>query len=301
MKTKKLHLVVSSIALATLALASAEDKPEAPKGRPEGPGGFDKGKGKGPGDFLRTMDKDGDKSISKEEAGERWERLGKLDKNNDGKVSPDEFAAAAPGGPGGPGGRFEPGEMFKRGDKNSDGKITKDEVPGEAWERMSKMDKNNDGAVSKEEAEAARAMFAGKGGPGGPDRGRFFEEMDKNKDGKVTQEEAPQAWERIGRMDADKDGAVTKEELAKGFAAMARDGKGDGKGGFGGPGAMMERMDKNKDGKLSKDEVPEEMWARISKADEDADGNVSKAELEKVMNLRPGGDAPDKPKRPAVE
>ncbi|MCH1407932.1 MAG: hypothetical protein L7V87_02770, partial [Verrucomicrobiales bacterium] len=58
---------------------------------------------KGDGSIFKQMDKDGDRAISKEEAGERWEKLAKLDKNTDGKVTLQEMAAARPGGEGNPG------------------------------------------------------------------------------------------------------------------------------------------------------------------------------------------------------
>jgi Ca2+-binding EF-hand superfamily protein len=61
---------------------------------------------------------------------------------------------------------------------------------------------------------------------------------------------------------------------------------------------MFSRYDADKDGKLSKSEVPAEMWEKLSKADENADGLVSEKELEGVYR-RPG-DGPGKPaeKRP---
>ena len=52
---------------------------------------------------------------------------------------------------------------------------------------------------------------------------------------------------------------------------------------------MFTRFDTDKDGKLSKTEVPAEMWDKLSKADNDADGLVSKGELEKVYRERDGG------------
>ena len=42
-------------------------------------------------------------------------------------------------------------------------------------------------------------------------------------------------------------------------------------------------MDRNRDGKLSKDELPEAAWSRLSAADADKDGFISKAELEDFM------------------
>ena len=236
MKTKLIILIGSALAIAPLG---AEDKPApSPAAQAKGPGGPGAPggpKGKGDGSFFREMDTDGDKAISKEEAGERWERLGKLDKYSDGKVTMQEMMAARPqGGPEGKGapqggpGKGGP-EMFANADKNKDGKLSKDEVPAEMWERLSKLDKDSDGAVSKEEMAAMR----GKGGPEG------------------------------------------------------------------GPAPMFSRFDEDKDGKLSKSEVPAEMWEKLSKADDDADGFVSKAELEKVFHERGGkGEGPRPVKKP---
>lgn len=227
------------LTLAALLIASPmiaqDEKPEAaPKG-PKGPGG--PGAKGGAGEFFRNMDKDGDKAISKEEAGERWERLGQLDKDGDGKVTMQELAAMRQGGPGGgPGGR---GEFFRNMDTDKDGAISKEEA-GDRWERLGQLDKNADGKVTPEEMAA---MMGGKGGPGGP-------------------------------------GGPGRE----------------GAGGPTGPGAMFGRYDTDKDGKLSKAEVPAEMWDKLSKADDDADGLVTKAELEKVYQGMPGG--PKGPKGP---
>jgi Ca2+-binding EF-hand superfamily protein len=308
---KKEILILLGCAFAILPLGAEENKPDAPK-RPGGPGGPGEKGGKGDGSFFREMDKDGDKAISKEEAGERWERLGKLDKDGDGKLTMQEMMAGRPdggrpkgdggpeGGPKGPPPGGGPEEMFKRADKNNDGKISKDEVPAEAWERLGKLDKDNDGAVSKEEARAGGPGAGGPGGSGGPGRGgpEMFARADKNKDGKLTKDEVPEgAWERMSKLDKDGDNAVSKEEMAammkgKGGPDGRPGGPGGpgGKGGpQGGPGEMLSRFDENKDGKLSKAEVPAEMWDKLSKADEDADGLVSKDELEKVYRARDGG------------
>lgn len=308
MKTKFTLSIITcaAVLVSGSSLSNAEDK------------GDGKGRSKGDGSFLKSMDKDGDNAISKEEAGDRWDRLGKLDKDEDGKVTVREMMAARQGGPGGPEGsgkggpKGKPGEMFKRSDKNSDGKITKDEVPERAWEFLSKLDKNGDDAVSEEEAKAGRPP----GGPGGPEGGRpdgseMFKRADKNNDGKISKDEVPeQAWDRLGKLDKDGDDAVSREEMKAMAGGMGKGGKGKGgKGGApaGGSGAMFDRFDENKDGKLAEDEVPAEMWAKVRKADSDADGLVSKGEMEKVMSMRDGGKPeatrPDakKKKRPALE
>ena len=274
----------------TLSLSFTEDKKPAPP--------------RGDGSFLKNIDKDGDKAISKEEAGERWERMSKLDKNGDDKISMQELMAArgdrpAPGGAGGPEGRPGPGEFLKRADKNGDGKISKDELPEQAWERFGKLDKDGDGAVSQEELKAGRPDGPGRpGAPGeGGKGGEFFKRADKNDDGKISKDEVPeQAWERLGKLDKNNDGAVSKEEIAAGMKNARDGGKGGaaGRPGGSGPDAVFSRFDENKDGKLAEGEVPAEMWSKLRKADEDADGLVSKKELGSVYAARgdKGGDKP---------
>ncbi len=330
-------LATGALILGSFGLTHAEEKGDG-KGRPKG--------GKGDGSFFKEMDTNGDKAISKEEAGEKWERLGKLDKDGDGSVTIKEMMAARGGkGKGRPDGKpgekpeekpdgkpgdkpkggprdGGPAEMFKRADKNNDGKISKDEVPEQAWERLGKLDKDGDGAVSGEEAKAGRPEGGRPGGPPSKEEAAArFAKADKNDDGKLSKDEVPaEHWERLSKLDKDGDNAVSKEEMAA-MAAMMRerggkgpDGKGRPEGGKGGPphdgpGAMFDRFDENKDGKLAESEVPEEMWAKVRKADDDADGLVSEAELDKVMSKRdgkkPDGDKPKggdkKKKRPALE
>ena len=287
-------------------------RPEG-KGRPPGPEG--EGRPGGPGNFLKQIDTNADGQITKEEAGERWERLSRLDKNEDGIIGKEELAAMAggrPGGPGGPGGEGRPGaggqQMFERADKNGDGKLSKDELPEEAWARLSKADKDGDNAVSREEIGAMmREGGMRPGGPGGPEGagggggGRLFEMSDKNKDGKLTAEELGERWEQMSRMDKNNDGAITKDEIPQmgqgrgpgGGRPGAAGGGGAGGGGAGG-GAIFGQYDKDGDEKLSKAEVPEELWARITKADKNADGLVSKEELSAIYSGGPGngGTAP---------
>lgn len=293
MRTKSLILTLAVITTTGVTGALAQKEGDAKKpARPEG--GRPPGGGDGPGAFFKQLDTDGDGKITQSEAGERWERVGRMDKNKDGAITKDELPQFGAGGPGAPAGG---GQFFEKGDKNGDGKLSKDEVPAEAWERLGKADKNNDGAVTKEELAAMFREGGGRpGGPGAGGPGGLFEFADKNKDGKITQEEAGERWERISQLDKNGDGAVTKDEVP----ARPEGGKpgagGPGAGGGGDRGAIFAQSDKNNDGKLGKDEVSPEMWERLSKADKNADGLVSKEELGAAYADRPGGGGGDKPK-----
>jgi hypothetical protein len=88
---------------------------------------------------------------------------------------------------------------------------------------------------------------------------------------------------------------VTRAELDQARA----DGKlrGGHKGHHGGPGGgacakggdhgkMFENMDKNKDGALTADEVKDQFWQHLVKADANHDGKVTKDELEAARAAR---------------
>ena len=51
---------------------------------------------------------------------------------------------------------------------------------------------------------------------------------------------------------------------------------------------IFEKFDKDESGSLTSDEVPERPWTRISKADADGDGAVTKKELKDAFKKRRG-------------
>ncbi len=202
MKLMNYTLLIVAASAAGLTFSFAENDGQ----KPPRPGG---------GEFFKKMDTDGDGKVSKAEAGDRWERMGKLDKNGDMAIDESEIPKMGAGG--GPNKEMM-AQMIAKMDTNSDGKITEAEA-GERWERMGKLDKDGDGAVSGEELKAGRPGGPGAGGPGGgPDKARgaeMFSKADKDGDGKLSESEVPaEAWARLSKADANKDGAVTKEELA---------------------------------------------------------------------------------------
>jgi hypothetical protein len=112
MKTKVLILTLA-LGLST-CLLTAQDGNQGPGGSrpPGGPGGQGGGPGGpgGPGGMrmpnpvIEALDLNKDGTIDAEELSKASDSLKKLDKNKDGKLTPDEYRPQRPGGPGGPGG-----------------------------------------------------------------------------------------------------------------------------------------------------------------------------------------------------
>jgi len=139
-----------------------------------------------------------------------------------------------------------------------------------------------------------------KGGPGAvrPEPGKIFAQFDKDQSGTITKEELPErAAEHFSKMDTNGDGAISKEEFLEAVKKMRPERPG-GPGRQGpDPEQIFKRLDKNTDGKLDKeDKVPEQVWQRISKADANNDGAVTKEELvamiKKHMEARKGQGGP---------
>ncbi len=58
---------------------------------------------------------------------------------------------------------------------------------------------------------------------------------------------------------------------------------------------LFKRFDKDKSGSLTSDEVPAKLWERISKADANGDGAVTKAEIKAKRKERGGKKGGGKP------
>ena len=65
--------------------------------------------------LVMALDQNNDGIMDTEELSNASDSLKKLDKNGDGKLTPDEYRPARPGGSGGPGGPGMRGEGFRPG------------------------------------------------------------------------------------------------------------------------------------------------------------------------------------------
>jgi len=113
----KIILLALALGASTLVLSAQDDNQRPGGGGPGGPGGPGGGPGGpgGPGGFggpggprthpiVEALDLNHDGVIDADEIAKASESLKKLDKNGDGKITPDEYRPPRPGGPGGQGG-----------------------------------------------------------------------------------------------------------------------------------------------------------------------------------------------------
>lgn len=222
------------------------------------------------------------------------------DKNADGKLDREEFAAATkpperpvaeakdsdrpraeqPRSPRPQPAAEDGSEFFKRLDRNSDGKLQKEELPERMRALFDRIDGNQDGAVdSREFAEVARRLGGGAAGLPGPMpnaasfAGPLFTALDTDRDGELSAEEIANSAKSLAALDKNQDGKITRDELGP-------------PPGLAGPEAMLRRFksaDANGDGKLSKEEAPDRLKENFDNVDRNGDGYLDEAELREML------------------
>ena len=239
---------------------------------------------KSPGERFRTqfferLDTDKDGKITRAEYdASRATQFKAADKNGDGFIDKEEFAAS---------GDQRRGEfverMFARLDKNGDGKLTADELAAGRGKRDRIERGERAGRINFDRADAAKKGFLALEDLTKLRSARFeaslkkrFEGLDTNRDGKLAADELPPARkDSILRADANKDGAVTFEEFAarpRQFLVRRIE-------------AEFKALDANSDGKLTKAEVEAARGKPmlLLLADANKDGAVTKDELAKAF------------------
>lgn len=168
---------------------------------------------------------------------------------------------------------------FGRLDADHNDKITKDEV----MQVFAKVDTDGDGSITKEEMlKSLRAATVQHSGTG-PQTSHDHRPGAPETRGSSGMRRLP-----VGRGPMGGGGPMGPG------ASAAR-----GRGGPPSPSVLIEQFDKNKDSKLTKEELPEFLWSRLSKADANSDGEISKDEIEAhIKTVRPDGTSKPQERHP---
>ena len=214
--------------------------------------------------------------------------LQKWDANGDGRISLDEYLAAA-------GAHFQQIDAQNRGAVNADqiagspkaqarierraeglvkhldtagkGYVTRDEFVAAAKTRFAKLDHNGDGKLTPDELS-----FAGKGGQRAQAGQRRFDKLDSNHDGAVTLEEyVAAANAKFTELDSAGNGKVTADEIANSPKAHERAQRV--------ATHVAKRLDTNADGMVSREEFLAAARQRFARLDKNGDGFISADEV----------------------
>jgi hypothetical protein len=202
----------------------------------------------------------------------------------------------------GAGAGFDLSQLIGRLDANQDGKVTLDEVPEDRRpmvERlMQRLDANGDKALTRDELANARGPSqGGQKSPPAPPKAEasttpanattavpaagtaLLPALDKNGDGTLAPEEIAVAVAALQALDKNGDGRLSPEEL------LAAPPKAAGAAGAGGAMvvAFIKKLDKNEDGKLGRDEAPKRFQENFDEFDENMDEALDSQELAKAL------------------
>ena len=161
--------------LASICIGHAQEvRPAPPEGTPPARrgGGEREGGARRFNPLLTALDTNSDGTLDDKEIANASAALKKLDKDGDGKLTPEELRPAmrrsergTPGQAGSNAGALA--TRLMQFDKNADGKLTKDELPERMQPMLEKGDLDKDGSLGKEEIEKLAAAQS----PAAPVRG----------------------------------------------------------------------------------------------------------------------------------
>jgi len=239
--------------------------------------------------------------------------LEQMDTNGDGRISLDEYVAAA-------GARFKSIDtqnkgsidaadiasspaavaridqraesIVKRLDTAGNGYVTKDEYLAAAQKRFARLDSNGDGKLTPDELASARGNHGdkqGKAGGADPAIGqKRLAKLDTNHDGVVSKDEfLAEASAKFAQFDTAGNGKVTAAEIEAAPKTQERAVRTADR--------FIKRMDTNGDGVVTQDEFVAAAKARFAKLDKNADGYLDADEMRKGrhwagLNHGPGQD-----------
>lgn len=235
--------------------------------------------------------------------------LQKMDTNGDGRISLDEYVAAATA-------RFKSIDsqnkgsidaadiaaspvtlerdqkiadaIVKRVDKGGKGYISQDDVVSAAQARFVRMDKKGDGKLTPDELTApgmhaharlasANATTATTANPQQQEKRvafkqKYFDRIDANHDGVVTQDEyVAAATAHFNKVDANGTGEITAQQIAASPRMVKREQHFAAR--------EVKHMDTNGDGVVSQEEYIAAAKARFSKLDKNGDGFIDADEM----------------------
>jgi Ca2+-binding EF-hand superfamily protein len=223
--------------------------------------------------------------------------LEQVDTNGDGRISLDEYVAAA-------GARFKSIDTQNKGsidaadiasspavvaridrraesfvqrlDTAGNGYVTKDEYLVAAQNRFARLDSNSDGRLTPDELASSHERHGGNAAKTGSARATFgqkrFDKLDTNHDGVISKDEfLAEAAARFAQFDTAGNGKVTAAEIegapkTQDRAVRIAD-------------RFVKRMDTNGDGVVTRDEFVAAAKARFARLDKNADGYLDADEM----------------------
>ena len=125
------------------------------------------------------------------------------------------------------------------------------------------------------------AQRPGGGHGGRPSFERLVEAFDADDSESLSEDEVPgRVWWRLSSADANGDGVVTREEFDGFTPGLSAQGPDERRGGRPSFDRLIEAFDADDSESLSEGEVPGRVWRRLSSADADGDGVVTREEFD---------------------